>query len=512
MIILDNIMSMKPIHIYVPLEEKIPEIIQTMTPSENALMLRIGCECIQNARIYFSELSQEEIYLKMKREMNESIKQVEQDLLLQKEMNRQMKENENDRINTEIQRIIKIYKNSDEISQKNNEKLQENILSLKEQLKTIEMEKSETIRQGIAKEREKYEEIKIQLDNKYSSLQEELKRIELEKTMVIQQEIIKEREKYEEINREKTHQLSRLNDSYEKMTIHFTHKTSTIKGIEGEHTFFQLTNRTFRDFKGFEIIDKTKQSKEGDFYLKFEEFEILADVKNYTKSIPSGEREKIKSDLKKNEHIPFAWLVSLNTNIDKFDKSPIMFEWITTQKCIVYINNLLQYEDPSQILRIAWFSCRELLRLTKDTETDITELTSLRDTQYKMIDKIKNIRKYTREMHTTIGTFTKQVDMLDSELKTILEIETNQFVESHYTIFDNWWKQNICIVDDSQKILKSTNIWNKFKKENKEMIEQFKLNAEQFRDYIKTQIPMTSYEMLSGVNGALNLKGVKMTN
>jgi hypothetical protein len=500
-------MSMKQINIYVPFEEKIPEIIQTFTPSENALMLRIGCECIQNARIHFSELSQEEIYLKMKKEMDETIKIVERDLLLQKEINRQMKENEHERTDTEIQRIIKVYKEHEQLLEKKYEKMQGNVSLLKEELKSIDMEKSTAIQQGIAKEREKYDEKRIQQENQYNKLQAELKEIELEKTIAIQQGIAKEREKYDIWNQEKTHLLSRLTDNYEKIT----NKTSTVKGIEGERTFCQLTNNTFRDFKGFEIIDKTKQSEQGDFYLKFEEFEILADAKNYKKSVPSGERDKIKSDLKKNEHIPFAWLVSLNTSIDKFDKSPIMFEWITTQKCIVYINNLLQYEDPSQILRIAWFSCRELLKLTKDTETDITELTSLRDTKYKMIDKIKNIRKYTREMNTTIGTFKKQVEMLDSDLKNILEIETNQFVESHYTIFDNWWKQNICIVNDSQKILKSTNIWTKFKKENKEIIDQFNLNADQFKEYIKTQIPITSYEMRSNANGALDIKGVAYT-
>ena len=50
-----------------------------------------------------------------------------------------------------------------------------------------------------------------------------------------------------------------------------------------------------------------------------------------------------------------------------------------------YKNNLLEYENPTQILRIAWFTCKELLKIINEDTSDIT---SLREKQYKMIDKI----------------------------------------------------------------------------------------------------------------------------
>ena len=65
----------------------------------------------------------------------------------------------------------------------------------------------------------------------------------------------------------------------------------------------------------FEIIDKHKQSGQGDFHLRFEEFDILVDAKNYKNKVPNEQREKIKKDLQKNEHLQFGWLVSL---IDKY--------------------------------------------------------------------------------------------------------------------------------------------------------------------------------------------------
>jgi hypothetical protein len=322
--------------------------------------------------------------------------------------------------------------------------------------------------------------------------------------VIIHQELTKEREKYDLIISEKNKQLSRLNDSFEKIT----NKTNSTKGIDGEKTFSDFAS-TFRDFKGFEIIDKTKQSGEGDFHLKFEEFNVLADAKNYKKTIPSSEREKIKIDLIKNDHIHFAWLVSLNTNIDKYDKSPIMYEWINTHKCIIYINHLLQFENPSQILRIVWFTCKELFKMIKEDNTDMNELTSLREKQYKMTDKIKNIRKIIRELNTTIGQFKKQVDSVDYELKDLLETETTELIDSNYSIFDDWWEKIILITGNQSDIILSTDLWYKFRQENKDIIKQFTITTDKFKQFIKSKLPMSSYNIRSN-NGAFDIKGIKL--
>jgi hypothetical protein len=78
---------------------------------------------------------------------------------------------------------------------------------------------------------------------------------------------------------------------------------------------------------------------QGDFHLKFKGFTVLADSKLYSNKVNSTSRDKIKRDLKKNEHIQFAWLVSLDTTIDKFDKAPFMFEWLTERNaCVISMN------------------------------------------------------------------------------------------------------------------------------------------------------------------------------
>ena len=62
--------------------------------------------------------------------------------------------------------------------------------------------------------------------------------------------------------------------------------------------------------------------------------------------------------MKKNEHIHFAWLVSLNTNIDKRDNGIFVFEWISEKQCIVHINNLLSLEEPKNILKTIYYLCK----------------------------------------------------------------------------------------------------------------------------------------------------------
>jgi hypothetical protein len=132
----------------------------------------------------------------------------------------------------------------------------------------------------------------------------------------------KAKEKYDLLLQEKDKQVSKFSDTYEKLLVQ-SHKSTSHKGSDGEKQFEDYAN-TFIDFKGFELIDKHTQGGDGDFHMRFEEFDVLVDAKNYKKKVPIDQREKIKNDLIKNEHIPFAWLVSLNTTIDKFDKSIIM--------------------------------------------------------------------------------------------------------------------------------------------------------------------------------------------
>ena len=279
-------MSLKQIQITIPTDKFID--INDFSPEENYLMLKIGSSCLKEGRNAIAGLTQNEIYNKIKEESKEEVQKLEIDLIVQKEMGKQIED-----------KLTKIYEGQ------------------------------------ITK-----------MENQIENLLVQLKTYELEKQNIIQRESEKIKDKYDLLLEQKDKQLDKMNDNYEKMLIQ-SHKSTSHKGSDGEKIFSEYAE-TFMDFKGFELIDKHTQGGEGDFHLHFEEFNILVDAKNYKKKVPIDQREKIKKDLLKNEHVSFAWLVSLNTSIDKYDKSPIMYEWVNTSQCIVYINNLSSFEDPKK--------------------------------------------------------------------------------------------------------------------------------------------------------------------
>ena len=443
-------MSLRTINITIPADDVLPDIISTFTPEENLLMLKIGSSCLKEGRNAVAGLTQKEIYNKIKDETKGEIQKLELDLLVEKEIKMKLSDE-----------ISKLY--------------QRDIEYMKKQI--------------------------TDMTNKIS-------RYELESQELVKKAEDKAKEKYDLLLQEKDKQVSKFSDTYEKLLVQ-SHKSTSHKGSDGEKQFEDYAN-TFIDFKGFELIDKHTQGGSGDFHMRFEEFDVLVDAKNYKKKVPVDQREKIKNDLIKNEHIPFAWLVSLNTSIDKYDKSPVMYEWINTKQCIVYINNLSQNDDPKKILRIVWFTCKELYRFVADVSNDDDELTNMKETQFKLMDKVKNLRKGIREINTTINVTKNMIQVMDDQLKEILESETSTIVESNYSLFDDWWLKNIELTDEDVSLL-STDLWFKFKSDNKGELSDFNITPDKFKQFVKSKTPLSNIVLKNkNVNSAFEIKGIKI--
>ena len=443
-------MSLRTINITIPVDDVLPDIISTFTPEENLLMLKIGSSCLKEGRNAVAGLTQKEIYNKIKDETKGEIQKLELDLLVEKELKMKLSDE-----------ISKIY-------QKDIEYMKKQITDMTNKISRYELESEELVKKASEKAKEKYD-------------------------LLLQ---------------EKDKQVSKFSDTYEKLLVQ-SHKSTSHKGSDGEKQFEDYAN-TFIDFKGFELIDKHTQGGSGDFHMRFEEFDVLVDAKNYKKKVPVDQREKIKSDLIKNEHIPFAWLVSLNTSIDKYDKSPVMYEWINTKQCIVYINNLSQNDDPKKILRIVWFTCKELYRFVADVSNDDDELTNMKETQFKLMDKVKNLRKGIREINTTINVTKNMIQVMDDQLKEILESETSTIVESNYSLFDDWWLKNIELTDEDVRLL-STDLWFKFKSDNKCELSDFNITPDKFKQFVKSKTPLSNIVLKNkNVNSAFEIKGIKI--
>ncbi len=439
---------MKIVNITIP-DDKIIDI-SGFSLEENYMMLKIGSECLLEGRKAVAGLTQKDIYNKIKEETRGEVQRLELDILVEREMK----------------------------------------VKMEEQIKNM------------------YENMLEKMRSQIETMSVQIKSYELQNKDLIKAEVDKARERYDLVLNEKDKQINRLSETYEKLIIQ-SHKSTSHKGSDGEKTFSDYAE-TFIDFKGFEIIDKHTQGGQGDFHLHFEDFDVLVDAKNYKKKVPIDQREKIKNDLQKNEHLHFAWLVSLNTSIDKFDKSPIMYDWINTKQCIVYINNLSSFEDPKKILRIVWFTCKELYDMTKDVNFDEEELTKLKNDRFKMMDKIRVFRKNIREINTSMNATRNLIQVMDDELKTMLDNETNEIVSSNFSLFDNWWNENVIVTNDDS-IVVSTDLWFRFKQENKDIIKDFEITPDKFRQFVKSKVSMSSITIKNkNVNSAFDIKGIQL--
>ena len=439
---------MKIVNITIP-DDKIIDI-SGFSLEENYMMLKIGSECLLEGRKAVAGLTQKDIYNKIKEETRGEVQRLELDILVEREMKVKMEE-----------QIKNMYENM-------LEKMRSQIETMSVQIKSYELQNKDLI--------------KVEVD--------------------------KARERYDLVLNEKDKQINRLSETYEKLIIQ-SHKSTSHKGSDGEKTFSDYAE-TFIDFKGFNIIDKHTQGGEGDFHLHFEEFDILVDAKNYKKKVPIDQREKIKKDLQKNEHLHFAWLVSLNTSIDKFDKSPIMYDWINTTQCIVYINNLSSFEDPKKILRIVWFTCKELYKLIEDVDQDENDSSELKEKNFKLIDKIKNVRKTIREINTSMNTTRNLIQVMDDDLRCLLENETNEIVSSNFSLFDDWWNENVIVTNDDSLVV-STDLWFRFKQENKLIINEMNISGDKFKQYIKSKVPSSCIILRNkNANSAFDIKGLQL--
>ena len=125
------------------------------------------------------------------------------------------------------------------------------------------------------------------LNKLMDELKDKLKNYECQNKDLVEQEVNKLEIKYNTIVESKDKVIDSLSSTYEKLyTTIQSHKSTSHKGKEGEKLFEYYAEDTFRDFKGYNLIDKHTQGGAGDFHMLFEEFDVLVDAKNYKKKVP----------------------------------------------------------------------------------------------------------------------------------------------------------------------------------------------------------------------------------
>jgi len=293
-------------------------------------------------------------------------------------------------------------------------------------------------------------------------------------------------------------------------------RTSTEIGAIGEHQFFSIAEKAFIDFEGFQLLDVHAQPHKGDAHLVFKDLTIMVDAKAYSRRVDSSQIEKIKADLRCNEHIPFAWLVSLNTGIDRKDGVAFSFEWIGESQCVVYVNNLLGHSDPGLLLKTLYYLCRDqLARVLSmgDDGADVRELASLREERRHTTEKIVLLKKRLREVKSAMTGLRNLQGDLERDVAGLLNVDAadgvGDAVHKHYASVSEWWSTYAeCIegMDDVELdgvVLKSSVIWTQLKRDRPEICSE--MSVSEFKNVLSLIVPNSNVVRGRGKGGGVDI-------
>ena len=298
-------------------------------------------------------------------------------------------------------------------------------------------------------------------------------------------------EKYNELLLEREREKNR---ELEQATAAST-KGNVGRGQQGENFFYDLVLDTFADYEGFSIVNTAKTGHSGDFHIQFKDFSILADSKNFidTSGVSSTDRNKLKYDMKQNQHIKVAWLVSIDKPIRRFSKYPYMIE-LHDGVCYCYINSLKDYENPGKLLEMAWYACNLIFHTILNKEDDVLILEKYKKNELRIRDIANKMKRLSKERYAILKQLTNNFDDTEKDIAELLCGEIMNIRDAHLRTMQTWWNANYekCGGDAAAAPppkLKSAPIFKKLHEEHPEISEDV------FKQILREIIPAEDIEI-----------------
>ena len=450
-------MTLKVAHLSLPEDKELPDLTQ-FTPEENYFIIKIGVECLEESKKAALKMTQEEIYEKIEKKKREEISKLEMLIIVEREAGKKVEE------------VVK----------------------------------------------KMYESQVLKLESRIEQLLKDAESYELGNDVKIRQEVEKHREKYDLLLKEKDLQNQMNREVFQQVFATTKQKSMKEKGTDGEEEFFDLTE-TFKDFSGFKVANMAKQAHKGDFHLFFEDFNVLVDLKKYTVNVSKKEIDKIEMDLLRNDAMQYAWLVSLDTDIYGWNRFPIMYKWIMSDvgpKCIFFVNRLLENKFPKNTLRLLWSICNEFHKLNSKVDKDDGELKKYKDRDVLLCNFVKGLQERSNEMKRNNIISSNILKQMNIELIEMMSLLSNDIINNEYDKYEKvakWFETSVEYIGDESCKVSSMDIWTRFKREEKEYIEEKKMTVETFKECIKKMVESSKYIERSK-KGIFDLIGFRLSS
>lgn len=394
-------------------------------------------------------------------------------------------------------------------------KYKKNIQELEEEIKKGKIIQEYLTANGEERFRKEIEKMSKELEAAEKKMSDWNANFEQKMEKEVQKEVQREREHSKTLNMEFEKRLEvykNMEEKWKSVCEYIQSRKSTIElGSEGEKVIQEMCQLAFRDMEGFEWKDVHNQTAKGDYHLVFKEQTILVDSKLYTGAVSSQERDKIKRDLNANEGIHFAWLVSMDTPIMKFDKGVFAFEWITQEKCVCYVNSIRKNSHPVDVIRSLYFVCKMLyeniilkrMEEGEGLEKQTQKLSVLENFKTSVITNLENYQKITKDRDRALKDLKEAFHSQDELVRISLNQSTTEFVDNHYSVVYNWWNETTQYCEG--KVITSQQLWARFKKDKKEYSEN--INMESFKELLLLFVK--SFSKAKGKNGKLEIQNVE---
>jgi hypothetical protein len=345
------------------------------------------------------------------------------------------------------------------------------------QMKELQVEK--LVKEAMKQKQDELERWKEMKDHEVASLQKQLidcefrtyqqdkeQMIKLQENLQNTKEmLLQARTEIEEWKRkELVHTMEEQQKQYQELhqLLLTTTKTSSVGlGQIGEKYLFELVQSTFQHMEEFDIEDKTKIPHSGDFHVRFKDFSILVDAKNFAAGkVSKGDLEKFHRDMEYHPSIKIGWLVSLQGYIPNTQKQPFVFQVVNGQ-LLVYINHLQHQTYPKEVLEHIFYSSSFLYHHVLHAESTMDIVHKYKRYEKRIKEHVEKMQKLSKRTLSSIQQVQEHALEMETHIMSLLQDDLLHIRDEHTSMVETWWKEHV--QQDPHATIKSNVLYDAFK-------------------------------------------------
>jgi hypothetical protein len=194
-----------------------------------------------------------------------------------------------------------------------------------------------------------------------------------------------------------------------------------------------------------------------------------------------------------NQHIKIAWLVSMDQPILTYSNYPFMID-IDDGVCYCYINSLMKSENPSNLLRMAWYASNFVHENLLNVDSESNLLGRYQKNEIRIRGILNKMLVQSKERFATLNQLTENFKLAESDIRDCLNEEIRDVREQHIDVIDSWW--NVNIVKHVGNKLKSTDIHRKFISDEENR--RYGIDVDMFKHILRSIPSLQNEEILMG--------------